>query len=353
MVKQIYNTGRTPQNDFSIGDGTASDKSITANNAAATKPRLRYNNTTSKWQVSNDGVNYTDIRSDEDGPFKQSRVKAFTDANITLSGNATVDDIVLATGDRVLCIGQLPYADRGVYVVNTAGAWARAIDADSFAKLGGSIFSVCCGTLYAGCLFICTSASTGTIGVDSVDFLPVPIKPYIDASIQISNQGKISSKLVIADQAEGDIVYRNATEWTRLPKGTAGQKLVMNAGETAPEWVDDVKKPFSLFISGTLTTASALLHVSLPYAMTLGSIKFDVGTPVETGDLNLEVTYGTDPASMATLFASVKPEIEVGATASTDGTLTTTALAQRAYVSITMSGTFTAAANMTIHFYPA
>ena len=36
---------------------------------------------------------------------------------------------------------------------------------------------------------------------------------------------------------EGDILYRDATQWQRLPKGTAGQTLKMNAGATAPEWV--------------------------------------------------------------------------------------------------------------------
>lgn len=36
--------------------------------------------------------------------------------------------------------------------------------------------------------------------------------------------------------AEGDLVYRGASDFVRLPKGTAGQALVMNAGATAPEW---------------------------------------------------------------------------------------------------------------------
>ena len=35
---------------------------------------------------------------------------------------------------------------------------------------------------------------------------------------------------------EGDIIYRNATVWTRLPKGAALSVLRMNAGATAPEW---------------------------------------------------------------------------------------------------------------------
>ena len=36
--------------------------------------------------------------------------------------------------------------------------------------------------------------------------------------------------------AEGDIVYRGALDWVRLPKGTAGQVLAMNSGATAPGW---------------------------------------------------------------------------------------------------------------------
>ena len=36
--------------------------------------------------------------------------------------------------------------------------------------------------------------------------------------------------------AQGDIAIRGASDWERLPKGTAGQALVMNGGATAPEW---------------------------------------------------------------------------------------------------------------------
>lgn len=39
-----------------------------------------------------------------------------------------------------------------------------------------------------------------------------------------------------ASQASGDLLYRGATEWQRLAKGTASQVLTMNAGATAPEW---------------------------------------------------------------------------------------------------------------------
>lgn len=42
--------------------------------------------------------------------------------------------------------------------------------------------------------------------------------------------------LTIASQAQGDVLYYNGTNWTRLPIGTASQVLRVNASATAPEW---------------------------------------------------------------------------------------------------------------------
>jgi hypothetical protein len=47
--------------DLLIGTGTAGDKTIIANNANTNKPSLRYNDTSKKWQFSNDGSTWDDI----------------------------------------------------------------------------------------------------------------------------------------------------------------------------------------------------------------------------------------------------------------------------------------------------
>ena len=53
--------------------------------------------------------------------------------------------------------------------------------------------------------------------------------------------------------AEGDVLYATAADTlARLPKGTAGQVLRMNAGATAPEWA----APESMTLLGTITTTS-------------------------------------------------------------------------------------------------
>ena len=62
---------------------------------------------------------------------------------------------------------------------------------------------------------------------------------------------------------EGDIIYRGASAWTRLAKGTAGQLLRQNSGLTAPEWSDG---------SGTLTNGTTT-------ATTSGTTKDITGIP--------------------------------------------------------------------------
>jgi hypothetical protein len=51
----------TSSNTFAIGDGGAGNKQLNANNADANKPNLRYEDTTNKWQFSNDGTTWTDM----------------------------------------------------------------------------------------------------------------------------------------------------------------------------------------------------------------------------------------------------------------------------------------------------
>ena len=130
---------------------------------------------------------------------------------------------------------------------------------------------------------------------------------------------------------------------------------------TTPTWVQvggsgstsSTPRPYGFTCQGALTTSS-YIWIPISYAMTLSTIHFEVTTAVGTSDMNIEVTYGTDPASMTTLYASSKPKIANGAKNSTgtEGTLTTTSLAQLGYIKITLSGTFTAATDLTAWMLP-
>jgi hypothetical protein len=70
--------------------------------------------------------------------FKPS-VRAASVANLTLSGEQTVDGVALVAGDRILVKNQTTAQDNGIYVVAT-GAWSRADDADTSDEVTSGMF---------------------------------------------------------------------------------------------------------------------------------------------------------------------------------------------------------------------
>lgn len=82
---------------------------------------------------------------------------------------------------------------------------------------------------------------------------------------------------------EGDTMYRGASAWTRLPKGTAAQALVMNAGATAPEWGSSIAPQ---------TAVAAAAQTSIPFT----------GVPSWVNRINVHLaglsTSGTSPVTI-------------------------------------------------------
>jgi hypothetical protein len=102
------------------------------------------------------------------------KVRAATTANITTTGTKTganaIDGVDLNTGDRCFVKSQTNAALNGIYVV-AAGAWGRAIDADSEADFaGGTLISVERGTLNGGKVFRCTNTGAVTINTTALTF---------------------------------------------------------------------------------------------------------------------------------------------------------------------------------------
>lgn len=99
----------------------------------------------------------------------KASVIAATTANITLSGEQTVDGVSLIAGDRCLVKDQTAPAENGIYVV-ASGAWTRAVDADAWAELPGAFVFVEQGTVNADCGFVCTANAGGTLESTAVTF---------------------------------------------------------------------------------------------------------------------------------------------------------------------------------------
>jgi phage-related tail fiber protein len=98
--------------------------------------------------VTIDDINYlTGTRDnlqdqiDESGLKVKDSVRAATISNITLSGEQTIDTVVLLAGDRVLVKDQTAAKDNGIYVVS-ASAWSRASDSDTINEVQNTIVFV-------------------------------------------------------------------------------------------------------------------------------------------------------------------------------------------------------------------
>lgn len=98
-------------------------------------------------------------------------VKAATTANITLSGEQTIDGVSIVAGDRVLVKNQSTASQNGIYVAS-ASSWARASDMAAASDAAGAFtFVEGGGPTNEGKGFVCTSdTGSAIVGTDSLVF---------------------------------------------------------------------------------------------------------------------------------------------------------------------------------------
>lgn len=203
-----------------------------------------------------------------DAAYKRS-VKAATTANITLSGEQTIDGIAVVTGDRVLVKNQTASGTNGIYIAST-GAWTRAADADSITEIAGA-----------------------TVNVD---------------------QGTQGSQLWSNNLKTTDTLGTTAQTWTRLLN--SGDSMFI--GTTS---VSLTRASAALTLAGiTLTTPTiAVINAAASSASTLwsgittGSIV--IGSGLTSGALTLGATAQTGTITVGRSTGAQTLDLAVGATA--------------------------------------
>jgi phage-related tail fiber protein len=98
-------------------------------------------------------------------------VKVATTANITLSGEQTIDTVAIVAEDRVLVKDQTTTSQNGIYICK-ASTWERAPDCDATGDLAeGTLVFVIRGTTNIRKLFRVSSADSSiVIGTDAIAF---------------------------------------------------------------------------------------------------------------------------------------------------------------------------------------
>jgi hypothetical protein len=148
--------------------------------------------------------------------------------NLTLSGEQTIDG-VLTSSSRVLVKDQDTASENGVYISN-AGAWTRAVDANTWSELLGYFVFVEEGTVNQGSGYVTKIAATGTVGTDSITF----VKFSQSSVIPLSGLSDVS--VTEGAGIDGYVLYWNngTSKWQAkvLPTlGTSASHDIMSSGD--------------------------------------------------------------------------------------------------------------------------
>ena len=119
--------------------------------------------------ANNDIANkfYVDTVAQGLGPKAACAVATLT--SITLSGLQLIDGYTTLAGDRVLVKNQSTSAENGIYIASASG-WTRSTDMDVWSEVSGAYTVVLNGS-QANTGWVCTAASSGTIGVTAMPWV--------------------------------------------------------------------------------------------------------------------------------------------------------------------------------------
>ncbi len=159
--------------------------------------------------------------------MKQS-VRAATTANIALLGLQVVDGVSLNAGDRVLVKNQTVAKDNGPYVV-AAGAWARASDADSNARVTPNMtLAVEVGATQADTIWQLVTDGAIVVGVTALTFKDITdglarlLSPIFVGSPKAPTPAQFDSSKLLAT---AEFVKRSGVEFSGFTSSGADSAL--------------------------------------------------------------------------------------------------------------------------------
>lgn len=165
-----------------------------------------------------------------------------TTANITLSGEQTIDGVAVVTDDRVLVKDQTTASENGIYVADT-GPWRRSKDFDKTRDVRtGTMVNVTNGTAGAGQWQVLTSNPI-TIGTTSISFTQVvqPGSPNLtswaaitratgfDAFVATPSAANLRALMVGAVTGTGLLVFADSPTLITPNLGTPSAAVLTNA----------------------------------------------------------------------------------------------------------------------------
>jgi hypothetical protein len=258
--------------------------------------------------------------------------------NLGLGTIATQDaNNVTLTGGSITGITDLTIADGGTGASSASGARTNlglgtiaTQDATAVSIIGGSITGITDLAVADGGTGASDSATARTnLGLStmatqsaaSVTITGGTITGITDLAITDGGTGASSALTAFNNLSplttQGDILYRNATDNTRLPKGTANQMLRMNSGATAPEWYTGANRNLVLLGSDVASTASTSFQdiTGMSFAVTSGvNYRFYAIIPYATSvaTIGIRVSMTAPATSILAYTTRTSPGVAAG-----------------------------------------
>jgi hypothetical protein len=234
---------------------------------------------------------------------KQS-VRVGTTANITLSGEQTIDGVSVVTGDRVLVKDQSAGENNGIYVA-ASGSWSRSSDADSNVKVTPNLFVfVEEGTANADSGFTLTNNGSIVLGTTELVFTQFSGAGMVIAGDGLTKDGNTLNVVgttdrisVGSDSVDISTAYVGQTSITTLGTVTTG---TWSATDVAVEHGG----------TGSSTAAGARTNLGA-----VGKYAVDIGNNSAT---SITVTHNLNSRDVTVMvrevgspYAQVFPDIEM------------------------------------------
>jgi len=281
-----------------------------------------------------------------------------TTANITLSGEQTIDTIAVVAGDRVLVKDQSTASQNGIYTV-AVGSWSRSVGADDWDEYLGAITFVIEGS-QAGSAWYCTAQPGGTLGVTAINWANFSVSSTYTAGtgltlsgtqfsitntgVSAATYGAANTVPVIAVNAQGQITSATNTaiaiNGNQITSGTIGSSYLSGSYSG----ITGVGTLTNLTVTNTITGSVSGSASSATTATTATNI---------AGGASGSIPYQTASGTTALLAKGTDGQILAlasGLPAWIDNTLgTVTSVSGTGTVSgITLSGTVTSSGSLTL-----
>ncbi|MDA7463529.1 hypothetical protein N8996_01915, partial [Candidatus Poseidonia alphae] len=181
---------------FSSGEGvTVSDGEISIGQGVGTSDNVTFGKVTvtSAPTQASDLANKAYVDATAQGLDVKDSVRVATTASIDLTNLPTsIDNVTLASGDRVLLKNQSSPKENGIYIAN-GSTWTRSVDMNEPSEIKGAFVFVEEGTVNQSAGFVQSGAGAIVVGTSAINFTQFTGAGSITAGTGLSKNGNVVS----------------------------------------------------------------------------------------------------------------------------------------------------------------